>query len=334
MERITSRQNATVRRFRELARASGRTRSTEILLDGAHLLDEALACAIPIEVAAFADRELNRSSSSLAHLAAQVRGQGGRVLSVTDSVLAAMSPVQQPSGVVSIGHAEPATLLEVFGTAGSEHPLGSEHGVGSEHRLGSEHIPDSAYAGEHVADSAHAGTRGVPIGSGPVGSEHRVGSEHAARALVLLLAGLQDPGNVGAIIRTAAASGATGVAAIEGTANPFGWKALRGAMGGTFRIPVSTRGSLLDAISAARDADVQIVAAVPREGTPLPEVDFRGPTALVLGGEGAGISDAVAAAADTTVTIPMRRPIESLNVSIAAAVILYEAFRQRDAVHR
>jgi TrmH family RNA methyltransferase len=318
MERITSRQNATVRRFRELARAGGRTRSTEILLDGAHLLDEAPACAIPIEVAAFVDRELDLPSSALAHLASQVRGQGGRVLSVTDSVLAAVSPVQHPSGVVAIGHAEPSTLLGVFGTAGSEHRVGSEHRRGS----------------EHVANSAYAGTRGVPFGSGPVGSEHGLGSEHSARPLVLLLAGLQDPGNVGAIIRTAAASGATGVAAIEGTANPFGWKALRGAMGGTFRIPVSTRGSLLDAIAAARDANVQIVAAVPRDGTPLPEVDFRGPTALVLGGEGAGVSDAVAAAADAAVTIPMRRPIESLNVSIAAAVILYEAFRQRDADHR
>jgi tRNA G18 (ribose-2'-O)-methylase SpoU len=328
MERITSRQNSTVRRFRELARAAGRTRSTEILLDGAHLLDEALACAIPIEVAAFVDRELDLPSSALAHLASQVRGQGGRVLSVTDSVLAAMSPVQHPSGVVAIGHAEPSTLLGVFGAAGSEHRVGSEHRRGS----------------EHVADSAYAGTRDVPFGSEPMGSEHRpgsehsaehgLGSEHPAQPLVLLLAGLQDPGNVGAIIRTAAASGATGVAAIEGTANPFGWKALRGAMGGTFRIPVSTRGSLLDAIAAARDANVQIVAAVPRDGTPLPEVDFRGPTALVLGGEGTGVSDAVAAAADAAVTIPMRRPIESLNVSIAAAVILYEAFRQRDAGHR
>ncbi len=281
MERITSRQNATVRRFRELARA-GRVTSTDILLDGAHLLEEALACAIPIEVAAFADRELDRPSSPLAHLPLEVRRQGGRVLSVTDSVLAAMSPVQQPSGVVAIGHAEPSTLVDVFRTPGSEHAAGSEH-------------------------------RG------------------SAQPLVLLLAGLQDPGNVGAIIRTAAASGATGVATIEGTANPFGWKALRGAMGGTFRIPVSTRGSVLDAITAARDANVQLVAALPRDGTPLPDVDFRGPTAIIFGGEGAGISDTVSAAADATVTIPMRRPIESLNVSTAAAVILYEASRQRDA---
>lgn len=317
MERITSRQNATVRRFRELARSSGKSTSTEILLDGGHLLEEALACAIPVEVAAFADRELDRASSQLAHLALEVRRQGGRVLGVTDSVLAAMSPVQQPSGVVAIGHTEPSTLLGVFRTAGSEHFVGSEH----------------------VADSAHAGTRRVRLGSDPTGSDPSdpTGSEpnesvtQSATALVLLLVGLQDPGNVGAIIRTAAASGATGVATIEGTASPFGWKALRGAMGGTFRIPVSTRGSLLDAITTARGANVQLLAAVPRGGTPLPEVDFCGPTAVIFGGEGAGISETVVAAADRTVTIPMRRPVESLNVSTAAAVILYEASRQRDA---
>lgn len=281
MDRITSRQNAAVRRFRELARA-GRRPSSEILLDGGHLLEEALACAIPIEVAAFADRELDRASSALARLALEVRRQGGRVLSVTDGVLAAMSPVQQPSGVVAIGHAEASTLTDVFGA-----------------RLGSD---------------PHENITRVP--------------------LVLILAGLQDPGNVGAIIRTAAASGATGVAAIEGTAHPFGWKALRGAMGGTFRLPVSSRGTLLEAIAAARDARVQLLAAVPRGGTPLPDMDFRGPTAVIFGGEGAGMAETAMTAADATVTIPMRRPIDSLNVSIAAAVILYEAFRQRYAGSR
>ena len=290
MERITSRQNATVRRFRELARSGGKSTSTEILLDGGHLLEEALACAIPVEVAAFVDRELDRASSQLAHLAMEVRRQGGRVLSVTDSVLAAMSPVQQPSGVVAIGHTEPSPLANVF----------SEHAFKANAKIGRGHTRTNAEA-------------------------------DVSGALVLVLAGLQDPGNVGAIIRTAAASGATGVAAIEGTANPFGWKALRGGMGGTFRIPISTRGSLLDAITTARNANVQLLAAVPRDGTPLPQVDFRGPTAVIFGGEGAGISETVVAAADGTVTIPMRRPVESLNVSTAAAVILYEASRQRDA---
>jgi TrmH family RNA methyltransferase len=147
--------------------------------------------------------------------------------------------------------------------------------------------------------------------------------------LVLVLAGLQDPGNVGAIVRAAAAFGASGVVAIEGTANPFGWKALRGAMGGTFRLPIAARGSLPDVVAAAREVGVRLVAAVPRGGTPLPELDLRAPTAIVLGGEGAGLSAAVTAAVDETVSVPMQALVDSLNVAIAAALILYEAMRQR-----
>ena len=146
----------------------------------------------------------------------------------SDQVLAAMSPVQQPSGVVAIARARPADVRVVMAT---------------------------------VAD--------LP--------------------LVLVLAGLQDPGNVGAIVRAAAAFGASGVVAIEGSANPFGWKALRGAMGGTFRLPIAARGSLSDVVDSATELGVRLVAAVPRGGTPLPKLDLREPTAIVLGGEGAGV---------------------------------------------
>jgi TrmH family RNA methyltransferase len=132
-------------------------------------------------------------------------------------------------------------------------------------------------------------------------------------------------------VRTAAACGATGLIAIEGSANPFGWKALRGAMGGTFRLPVAVRAQMTDVINAAKRAGVRLVAAVPREGTPLPQLDLRRPTAIVFGGEGAGVAHATAMAASELVTVPMRRPIESLNVSVAAALILYEASRQRQA---
>jgi TrmH family RNA methyltransferase len=283
MERISSRQNAIVKRFRELARASRPVKAngsadpsaraghaTEVLLDGEHLVQEALRCDIPIEIAAFADRQLDNVLSPVARIAQDVRKRGGRVLKVSDQVLSAMSPVQHPSGVVAIARARPADVRVVMAT---------------------------------VTD--------LP--------------------LVLVLAGLQDPGNVGAIVRAASAFGASGVVAIEGSANPFSWKALRGAMGGTFRLPIAARGSLTEVIASARELGVGLVAAVPRGGTPLPDVDLREPTAIVLGGEGAGLSSAVMAAVDETVTIPMQAPVESLNVAIAAALILYEAMRQRQS---
>ena len=270
MERISSRQNAIVKRFRDLARTSrivtAPGESADVLLDGEHVVQEALACDIRVEIAAFSDTHVDRSP--LARIAKDVEQRGGRVIAVTEQVLAAMSPVRHPSGVVAIARARPADVRVVMAT---------------------------------VTD--------LP--------------------LVLVLAGLQDPGNVGAIVRAAAAFGASGVVAIEGSANPFSWKALRGAMGGTFRLPVAARGTLKDVIASAGELGVRLIAAVPRGGTPLPELDLRAPTAIVLGGEGAGVSDTTMAAVHETVTIPMQAPVESLNVAIAAALILYEAARQR-----
>jgi len=141
---------------------------------------------------------------------------------------------------------------------------------------------------------------------------------------------VQDPGNVGAIIRAAEACGATGALAGEGTADPFGWKALRGAMGSTFRLPVA-REPLERIVDRARAAAIRLFAATPRGGKPLPECDLRGPAAVLLGGEGPGLPAALFDAADERMTIPMKPTVESLNVSVAAALILYEASRQRRA---
>ncbi|HVL70176.1 MAG TPA: RNA methyltransferase, partial [Vicinamibacterales bacterium] len=152
------------------------------------------------------------------------------------------------------------------------------------------------------------------------------------RPLVLLLDAVQDPGNVGAIVRVAEGCGASGVIAGPGTADPFGWKALRGAMGSTFRLPVAAAASLTDALRSVRAAGLRVVATVPRGGTPLRQTDLVQPAAILLGGEGAGIPADVIGEADEQVTIPMRPPVESLNVAIAAALVLYEARRQRDDV--
>jgi TrmH family RNA methyltransferase len=100
-------------------------------------------------------------------------------------------------------------------------------------------------------------------------------------------------------------------------------------MGGTFRLPIAARGTLPEVIDAAQELGVRLVAAVPRGGTPLPALDLRRPTAIVLGGEGSGLPLAAMTAMHETVTIPMRKPVESLNVAIAAALLLYEASRQR-----
>jgi TrmH family RNA methyltransferase len=155
-------------------------------------------------------------------------------------------------------------------------------------------------------------------------------AEAVGRAPQLVVAGVdvQDPGNVGAIARAAEAGGATGVVLAGASADPFGWKALRGSMGSAFRLPVVTA-PLDRVVDEARRQGLRVVATVPRGGEPMTVVDLARPLLLLLGGEGPGLPDAVVESADTRVTIPMRPPVESLNVSVAAAVLVYEAARQR-----
>ena len=150
-----------------------------------------------------------------------------------------------------------------------------------------------------------------------------------APALVLAATGLQDPGNAGAIIRSAAAAGATGVVLDELSADPWGWKALRASMGSAFHLPVLRSRSIGSLLEEWRRAGVRIVATVPRGGASMYDVDLKPPTAILLGGEGAGLTEELIGAADARVSIPMQHPIESLNAAVAAAVLLYEARRQR-----
>jgi TrmH family RNA methyltransferase len=261
MERISSRQNPIVKRFRDLSR--GDSGGEWILLDGEHLLKEALASGARVDVAAFIE---GLAAGPLSTLAAQAEQAGAHVFTVTEQVLSAVSPVRQPSGVVAIARRREAAFDEVL-----------------------ERKP----------------------------------------SLVLMLSAVQDPGNVGAIVRAAEACGATGIVAGNGTADPFGWKALRGGMGSTLRLPIAVGQSLAEAVARARAAGLRVFATAARNGTPLPKCDLRGPSAILLGGEGQGLPEELSALADDRVTIPMRPPVESLNVAVAAALVLYEASRQR-----
>ena len=146
--------------------------------------------------------------------------------------------------------------------------------------------------------------------------------------LVVGLLCVQDPGNTGAVIRAVEAGGATGVITVGG-ADPYGWKALRGSMGSAFRLPV-VRTLSRDEVRAEADArGLRVLAAVPRDGTPVSDTDLRGPCLVWLGGEGGGLDTGVVATAHEVVSIPMHPPVDSLNIAVAAALIVYEAAGQR-----
>jgi len=150
-----------------------------------------------------------------------------------------------------------------------------------------------------------------------------------SRLFALVVIDVQDPGNVGALLRVAEAGGVTGAIVSGDSANPFSWKAVRGSMGSVLRLPVA-RSPSVDALwEEIRKADVKTVAAVPREGWDPDAVDWSGRIALLLGGEGAGLSVAIAAECDERVSVPMTPPVESLNVAAAGAILIYAARRAR-----
>jgi RNA methyltransferase, TrmH family len=148
------------------------------------------------------------------------------------------------------------------------------------------------------------------------------------RPVVVVGVDVQDPGNVGAIARAAEAGGATGLVLCGSSADPFGWKALRGSMGSLLRLPVASGLSWREVLGDVRARGARVVATVPRGGTTLFDADLAGPLAFLLGGEGPGLPSEAVEAADLRISIPMRSPVESLNVAVAAALLVYEAARR------
>lgn len=145
-----------------------------------------------------------------------------------------------------------------------------------------------------------------------------------APALTVILDGVQDPGNAGAIIRAAEAFGATGVASLPGTVSFFNPKTIRASAGSLFRTP------FVPGVTLADCASTKLYAAVAHGGTTIDQVDWCESCALVIGSEAHGVSPEVLSAA-TPVRIPTSN-VESLNAAVAAGIILYEARRQRGAL--
>jgi TrmH family RNA methyltransferase len=150
--------------------------------------------------------------------------------------------------------------------------------------------------------------------------------------LIVIACALQDPGNLGALIRSAEAFEAAGVLITAGTVSPWNQKALRASAGSTFRLPVVT--STAEQIRGLKQRGVRLLAAVGAADAGIAaaqEVNLHESCAIMIGNEGAGLSDEWLAMADARVTIPCPGPVESLNAAVAGSLLLYEASRQRSA---
>jgi RNA methyltransferase, TrmH family len=264
MRTIASRHNQIVREFRALADAPDPA-GARLLLDGVHLVRDARAAGIALDVVAVAAARLDVDSeeSALAH---ELERDGIDVVAAADAVFAALTPVQTPSGIAAIGRRVPSAAREICGT-------------------------------------------GQPF--------------------IVAAVDVQDPGNLGSIVRAAEAAGVTGMFVTGASANPFSWKALRGSMGSALRLPI-VAGIGIDAVlTCMTRSGLRTIASVARGGVLPDDVDWRGGVGLFLGGEGAGLPDSVVARCDQRTTIPMTAPVESLNVAVAAGVLAYAARRQR-----
>lgn len=146
---------------------------------------------------------------------------------------------------------------------------------------------------------------------------------------VVVLAGLQDPGNLGTILRSAEAFSAAGALLGEGTVSTLNAKVLRASAGSVFRLPVLHQ-SLPSTFPALRDRGVRVLATSSHKGTPLPEANLAGPLAVLLGNEGAGVPRDLMTQVDEIVAIPHSPQVESLNAGIAASIVLYEVAKKKN----
>jgi TrmH family RNA methyltransferase len=174
----------------------------------------------------------------------------------------------------------------------------------------------------------------VVLAARPEMDEAKFKGSPPATPLLVVMHGINNPVNLGAILRSAEAAGATGAITTANSSDPFSPKALRGAMGSAFRLPIWTETNYEDVLGWCAERGIETVCADMEGSTLYTEIDWTGPRALIVGRESTGLTPEEVSAANSVVKIPMHGQVESLNVGIAAAIVLYEAARQRGAQNK
>ena len=276
VEKITSRQNPLVKRFRRVRTMGERQ---HVFLEGVRLIEDAIKTGVHFESVAFtAELESSERGAALLESLRRVQCRGALV---SKQVMESIAETKTPQGVAALVSRPFIDLDDLFSNS-----------------------PD----------------------------------------LLVIADELQDPGNLGTIIRTAEASGAHGVITTRYTVDPFIEKAIRASMGSALRLPVVTGASRADIAARCRELSMKVIAtranpvsahgviedAARSERVKLcTEIDMTVPVALVVGREATGLPESVHEEADEYVHIPMVKGVESLNVATATAILLYEASRQR-----
>jgi TrmH family RNA methyltransferase len=258
---LTSLQNPLVKEVRKLHQSKFRKQQQQFLLEGTHLIQEALAADYPMLVACHTEGWAQRYPDLARLLTQRVE----RVEPVSEVVMQSLATTVHPDGIVAVA---PQRLT-------------------------------------------HQPTNRIGLG--------------------LLLDSLQDPGNLGTIIRTAVAANVDGLWLTSTSVAPDHPKVLRASAGQWFRLPMVVADNLGELLQTWPQQGVQLVATRPNARLDYWAVDFTRPTVFLLGNEGAGLSANLEHHATVAVSIPMHNGVESLNVAVSAALLLYEANRQRRA---
>ena len=151
---------------------------------------------------------------------------------------------------------------------------------------------------------------------------------HSPEPLLVVVFGVQDPGNLGTILRSAEAFGADGVVFTDGTVSPLNPKCVRASAGSIFRLPV-IQTKTRDFLPLLAGKGLRLLGTTSHKGTPLPQADCKGAIAICIGNEGAGLPKELLAKVNANIVIPHSSKVESLNAGVAASIVLYEAARQR-----
>ncbi|HEY9823847.1 MAG TPA: RNA methyltransferase [Stenomitos sp.] len=257
---LTSVQNPLVKQIRKLHSAKYRKQLQRFLLEGTHLVQEAVMAGFPLETLCYTEDWQRKAPDLWQQLQGPPYGASLRCEVVSEAVMQAIATTVHPDGVVAIAQSRPETPVEI-------------------QRLG------------------------------------------------LILETIQDPGNIGTILRTAAAAGVDGIWLSAGSVDLENPKVLRASTGAWFRMPTLLCNNLIDQIRTYRKQGFQVIATTPKASLEYWSVDFNQPTLVLIGNEGAGLSPSLLAEADLQVSIPVAG-VESLNAAIATAVVLYEAKRQ------
>ncbi len=270
MKRITSQDNPVWKQIKKLQRKKGRDAEDCYLIEGFHLIEEALNTNVKLQTVLIRETLLEENGETLSDLLASIEDQGTKVFVAPDDSFDRVADTETPQGILSIVKRRNYT-------------------------------PDSFFTENSRRENGN----------------------------IIVLDRLQDPGNVGTILRTADAAGFLGALVIKGTADVFGPKVVRAASGSLFRLPLLFADSAEEALSLLSRFGKQTAATTPYGSKDYYECNIAQNTAIIIGNEGAGVSDTLLEKTDYRLKIPMDPSVESLNAAVAAGILIYESIRQQ-----